>query len=130
MYSLLFKLRDGLDPARFGHGKGDPVTGVQRVQREAGWRFKLFGSASGVRAGGAALRLSNRDGAIDPVDLGNRSRQRLLGQSRRADKGNGKSSSQNHLCDFHGGPSAFPAGISPAAGFCSRIGTRMFHAAV
>ena len=47
-------------------------------------------------------------GAIDPVNFGNRSRKRLLGKSRRAD-GEGPSTSQNDLCDFHG---SFPvAGI-------------------
>jgi hypothetical protein len=47
--------------------------------------FELFGSAAGIRSDGTALRLLNRDGTIHPVNFGNRSRKRLLGQSRRAD---------------------------------------------
>jgi hypothetical protein len=34
----------------------------------------LLRSAAGIRSDGAALYLLNRDGAIDPVNFGNRSR--------------------------------------------------------
>src|SRR2546430_2799941 len=54
-----------------------------------------------MRSGFTALHRLNRDGAIDPVNLGKRSRKRFLGQSRRADNGEGRSTSQNDLCDFH-----------------------------
>src|SRR6266851_4479130 len=99
--SLFQKFRDRLDPTRFRRGKGDRVAGMQRVQRQAFLGLELFGSTAGVRSDGTALRLFNCDAAIDPVDFGYRSRQRLLGQSRRTDDGE-RSTSQNDLCDFHG----------------------------
>src|SRR2546430_1363647 len=67
-----------------------------------------------MRSGFTALHRLNRDGAIDPVNLGKRSRKRFLGQSRRADNGEGRSTSQNDLCDFHSSLPVFEiCAISP-----------------
>ena len=98
---LFLKFCDGLDPTCFRGGKGDLVAGVQRVQRHAVLHFELFGAAA-IRSDGTALRLLYGDGAIKPVKFGDRSRERLLGRSRRANDGEGRSASQNDLCDFHG----------------------------
>src|SRR5260370_9275275 len=83
-YLLWLEFGNRLDPTRFRSGIGDLVSSVQRVQRQAFLCFELLGAA-GVRSSGTALRLLNGDGTIDPVNFGNRSRKRLLGQSRRTD---------------------------------------------
>src|SRR5258708_34524983 len=106
---MVLKFRDRLDPARFRSGKGDLIASMQGVQRQAVLWFELFGSAAGIRSDGTALRLFNRDGAIDPVNLGNRSRKCFLGKSR-ANDGEGRSTSQNDPCDFHG---RLPLGDKP-----------------
>jgi hypothetical protein len=79
---LFLKFRDRLDPTLFRNGKADRIAGMQRVQRQAVLCFELFGRTTGVCSDGTALRLSNCDAAIDPVNFGHRSRKRLLGQSR------------------------------------------------
>ena len=101
-YLLFLKFRDRLCATGFRDGKGDLIAGMQRVQRQAALCFELFGCAADIRSDGTALGLLNRDGAIDPVNFGNRSGERLLGQSRRADDGEGRGTSQHDLCDFHG----------------------------
>src|SRR3981081_928341 len=106
-YLLLLKFGDRLDPTRFRSGKGDLIAGMYSVQRQAILYFELFGSPPGIGSDRTALCLSNRDHAIDPVNSGNRSRKRLLGQGRRTDDGEGRSTSQNDLCGFHGSPPGF-----------------------
>src|SRR4029077_2818629 len=92
-YLLVLKFRDRLDPTRFRNGKGDLIASMQLVQRQAVLCLVLFGSAASIRSDGTALRSLNRDDAIDPVNFGNCSRKRLLGESRRADDSQGRSTS-------------------------------------
>ena len=81
------------------------------IERQASLCFEVFRCAARIRAAGSALRLLNRDYAVDPVDLGNNSRLGLLGQSRRAER-EGRSSSQNDLCNFQGSlPASGEVGI-------------------
>src|SRR5260370_5238862 len=68
----LLNFGDRLDPALFGSGNGDLVAGMQLVQRQAVLCLELIDNAAAVCAGGPALRMLNRNRAIDPVNLGNR----------------------------------------------------------
>ena len=79
---LPLQFRDGLATAGFTDGKANLVAGMQVFERQAFLHLELFASAAGVRADSAALRLLDRDGVIEPVNSGDRSRQRLLRQSR------------------------------------------------
>jgi hypothetical protein len=101
-YLLRLEFGDRLDPTGFRSGKADLVAGVQIVQRQAVLYLELFGSAAGIRSDGAVLRLPDRDAAIDPVNCCYRSGKRLLGQRRRTDDGEDRSTGQNDLRDFHG----------------------------
>ena len=102
---LLLEFRDGLRPARFAHGKCDFVASVQCIQH-AVLHLELFGSSAGIGSDSAALRLLNGDGPTNPIDCGDRSRKRLLGQRHRTDDREHRTS-QNHLCQSHRNPSAF-----------------------
>ena len=79
---------------------------------------RFFDSAAVIRSGGTALRLFNRDGAIEPVYLSDCSRTGLLSKSRRADDGEGRSASQHDLCDVHG---SLPVVAISAISHSSRI---------
>ena len=96
---LLLEFRDGLRSAGFGDRKCDFVARVQRIQH-AVLHLELFGSSAGIGSDSAALRLLNGDGPTNPIDCGDRSRKRLLGQGHRTDDREHRSS-QNHLCQSH-----------------------------
>src|SRR6266576_1901495 len=102
---LLLEFRDGLRPARFAHGKCDFVASVQCIQH-AVLHLELFGSSAGIGSDSAALRLLNGDGPTNPIDCGDRSRKRLLGQRHRTDDREHRTS-QNRLCESHRDPSVF-----------------------
>ena len=78
---LFLKFRDCSDPTRFRDGKGDLVAGMHSIQRRAILCLELFCGAAGIRSNGPALLLLNRDGASDPVDLGDSACQGLLPES-------------------------------------------------
>ena len=96
---LLLEFSDGLGPAGFADGKCDFVASVQCIQH-AVLHLELFGSSAGIGSDSAALRLLNGDGPTDPIDRGDRSRKRLLGQCHRTDDREHRTS-QNHLCQSH-----------------------------
>src|SRR5580704_5259621 len=76
---LALDFRDGLLAADFAGGERDLVAGVQFLQHAVRRLVLLFGGAAAAGADGAALRVLNADGAADPIDGDDRSRQRLLG---------------------------------------------------
>ena len=104
---LLLDFGDGFDPTLFRGGEGHPIAGMQLVQRQAVLCLELFGRAARAGPDGAALRLANGNRVIDPVNFRNRTVEHLFGQGRRSDDGEDASSSQNDLCDFHGGLPVF-----------------------
>jgi len=89
--SLLLNLRDRPGRAGVGGCETHFVPRVKGLKRYAALHFERLGGAAGIRAYRAVLDLSDRDGAVEPVDLGDNSRTLLLGQSarkgRRADDG-------------------------------------------
>ena len=101
-YLLFLNLRDCLHPTRLCGGKRNLVASVHGIQRQASLCFEVLRCAACIRTTGPALRLLNCDDAIDPVNLGNNSGLGLLGQSRRADERERRSTSQNNFCDFQG----------------------------
>src|SRR5579872_2402178 len=63
-----------------GHGKTDPVAGMQRIQRYSVLHFKLLGGPAGIRTDRSALDLPDGDRIIEPVNFGDHAQTRLFGR--------------------------------------------------
>lgn len=97
---MFLQFRDCLNAADFLNREDQPITRLNVVEPEALFYLEILGNAAGIRADRAALRLLNSNLAVSPINLGDQTRKVLLGQSSRTDERYGRSTCQNHLCNF------------------------------